>query len=102
MSDQRTTTPLILSTEISELIPYSQNHLRRLEISSPHQFARDVVVRSNVNKRNRDHGLHSGRDVEMGDIIAVDVVDHVVDQLLFLLLPPELPHLIPEHDANDN
>lgn len=31
MSNQQNTTSLILSAEINKLIPYSQNHLRRLE-----------------------------------------------------------------------
>ena len=45
MSDQRTTTPLILSTEISELIPYSQNHLRRLEAKG--QFPKRIRIGEN-------------------------------------------------------
>lgn len=45
MKDLRTTSPLVLSTEISKLIPYSQNHLRRLEAKG--QFPKRIRVGEN-------------------------------------------------------
>lgn len=45
MSDQRPTTTLILSAKISELIPYSQNHLRRLEAKG--QFPKRIRIGEN-------------------------------------------------------
>ena len=45
MSALRTTTTLILSDEIGTLIPYSQNHLRRLEAKG--QFPKRIRVGEN-------------------------------------------------------
>ena len=45
MSDQRPTTTLIISTEITKLIPYSQNHLRRLEAKG--QFPKRIRIGAN-------------------------------------------------------
>jgi prophage regulatory protein len=45
MSALRTNTTLILSAEISELIPYSQNHLRRLEAKG--QFPKRIRIGEN-------------------------------------------------------
>ena len=45
MSALRTNTTLILSDEISELIPYSQNHLRRLEAKG--QFPKRIRIGEN-------------------------------------------------------
>lgn len=45
MSALRTNNTLILSAEISELIPYSQNHLRRLEAKG--QFPKRIRIGEN-------------------------------------------------------
>ena len=45
MSDQRPTTTLIISNEITKLIPYSQNHLRRLEAKG--QFPKRIRIGAN-------------------------------------------------------
>ena len=45
MSDQRPTTTLIISNEITKLIPYSQNHLRRLEAQG--QFPKRIRIGAN-------------------------------------------------------
>ena len=45
MSALRTNNTLILSAKISELIPYSQNHLRRLEAKG--QFPKRIRIGEN-------------------------------------------------------
>ena len=45
MSNQQNTTSLILSAEINKLIPYSQNHLRRLEAKG--QFPKRIRIGEN-------------------------------------------------------
>jgi len=45
MSNQRTTTPLILAKEVSELTSYNRNHLRRLEAKG--KFPRRIRIGAN-------------------------------------------------------